>query len=87
MIRAHMFGVKALEDWAVARFQKLLRICYPPLHESVYQLASDCKDVLWLAPTLTGILKTIVAIRSGQVRYLDNLPLWHMRWYDAWTGC
>jgi hypothetical protein len=72
MIRAHVIGVRELEAWATRDFQRMLCAVLPPLPADARALARGSRDLMWLAPPLQGILKTLAAIRSGQVRDMPS---------------
>ncbi|CAM9134053.1 unnamed protein product [Ectocarpus sp. 12 AP-2014] len=65
MIRAHIFGVKELEQWAMGTFAVILEKHAVGVPEDLLRLAKGCKEFMWLCPNLIGILKTLLAIRSG----------------------
>eukprot|EP00752_Nemacystus_decipiens_P004957 g4510.t1 len=65
MIRAHLFGVKELEAWAMGAFAVILEKHAVGVPEDLLCLARECKEFMWLCPSLIGILKTLLAIRSG----------------------
>ncbi|CAM9255225.1 unnamed protein product [Ectocarpus sp. 6 AP-2014] len=65
MIRAHIFGVKELEQWAMGTFAVIVEKHAVGVPEDLLRLAKGCKDFMWLCPNLIGILKTLLAIRSG----------------------
>lgn len=47
MIRAHLFGVKELEKWAMGAFAVILEKHAVGVPEDLLRLAKECKDFMW----------------------------------------
>lgn len=47
MIRAHLFGVKELETWAMGAFAVILEKHAVGVPEDLLRLAKECKEFMW----------------------------------------
>lgn len=47
IIRAHLFGVKALENWAMGAFAVILESHAVGLPKDLLQLTKECKEFMW----------------------------------------
>jgi len=63
----HIFGVHEVEHWAFSYFKRFMKACLPFVPPEVEYLAMTYRDILWLVLPLKGLIKTLTAIKSGQV--------------------
>lgn len=55
MIRAHLFGVPQLEQWAMRTFASMLETRASSVPKHLLQVANECKECMWCGIVWCGV--------------------------------